>query len=59
MISYLQWLDRAFVIKQPKKIVRGKDRHPDPIISIHLTENIILNNGALFLSVYQEESKIR
>ena len=59
MISYLQWLDRAFVIKQPKKIVRGKDRHTDPIISIHLTENIILNNGALFLSVYQEESKIR
>ena len=44
------------------KVIRvflfGEDRYPDSMMFIHGIDNNILNSGAHFSRVYQEESKM-
>ena len=45
------------IIKWP--LVKCEDIHPGSMIFIHGIDNNILNYGAIFYRIYQEESKIQ
>ena len=63
-LTYVSWykllpVDRYSFCKENNKkpFVKGEDRSPDSMIFIHGTDNNLLNYGAKFLKVYQEEYK--
>ena len=57
MISYFYCIDILLVRKYKRHFVKCEDRHPDSIMFIHVIDNNILNSDAIFLRVYQYESK--
>ena len=46
-------------LRKKRPFIKVEYRYPDPLMFIHGIDNNILNYGAMFLRLYQEEYKIR